>query len=273
MLRRLLPLALLVVLVVPARAGERAEIWERFAHSDPMAKAGMDHSAWGRLLAVYVRPDEAGINRIAYARLVGRDRERLDDYLAELQDTAVSRLRREQQLAYWINLYNALTVRVVLDHYPVKSIQDIDISPGLFSRGPWKAKLAQVEGETVSLDDIEHRILRPIWRDARIHYALNCASLGCPNLRVEPYEADRIDRQLDSAALHFINSKRAVWMEGEQLHVSSLYMWYKDDFGGDEHQVIKHLMGYAEPGLATRLQSFTRIDGKGYDWRLNDAQQ
>ena len=94
---------------------------------------------------------------------------------------------RDEQLAYWINLYNALTVKVILDHYPVKSILDIDISPGWFSIGPWGKKLVAVEGVEISLDDIEHRILRPIWRDPRIHYALNCAAVGCPNLLREAF--------------------------------------------------------------------------------------
>lgn len=273
MLRRLLPFAVMVLAAMPAAAGQRAEVWERFTRSDPSTRATIDHAAWGRLLATHVRSAEDGINRVTYGRFTDEDRSALDAYLGTLQATPISRYRREQQLAYWINLYNALTVRVVLQHYPIPSIREIDISPGLFSRGPWKAKLAAIEGEPVSLDDIEHRILRPIWQDPRIHYALNCASLGCPNLADEPYEATRIDRQLDSAALHFINSRRAVWMQGNELHVSSIYMWYKDDFGGDETGVIKHLMAYAEPGLAMHVQSIGRIDGNGYDWRLNDARE
>ncbi len=97
-----------------------------------------------------------------------------------LAATSADRLRRAEQFPFWINLYNALTVKVVLDHYPVEIIRDIDISPGLFADGPWGKKLVTVEGEALSLDDIEHRILRPIWKDPRLHYVLNCAALGVP---------------------------------------------------------------------------------------------
>ena len=121
----------------------------------------------------------------------------------------VSGLGRDEQCAYWINLYNALTLEVVLDHYPVDSIRDIDISPGLFSQGPWGKKLITVEGEQVSLNDIEHRILRPIWRDPRIHYAINCASLGCPNLQPRPFTGRTLDHALDLAAMRFVDIRAA----------------------------------------------------------------
>jgi Protein of unknown function, DUF547 len=98
-----------------------------------------------------------------------------------LQTVAISAYHQQEQQAFWINLYNARTVSAVLAHYPVASLRDIRLS-GLFSTGPWHAKLVTIEGEKVSLDDIEHRIVRPLWKDNRLHDALNCASLGCPNL-------------------------------------------------------------------------------------------
>ena len=142
----------------------------------------------GRFLAQHLRTGEDGIARIGYGAVSDEDRKSLDAYIAALAGHPGSRraLNRAEQQAYWINLYNALTVQVILDHYPVESIRDIDISPGLFADGPWGKKLVTIEGEAVSLDDIEHRILRPIWKDPRIHYAVNCASIGCPNLQAGP---------------------------------------------------------------------------------------
>ena len=183
----------------------------------------------------------------------------------------VSGLGRDEQCAYWINLYNALTLEVVLDHYPVASIRDIDISPGLFSQGPWGKKLITVEGEPVSLNDIEHRILRPIWRDPRIHYAINCAAMGCPNLQPRPFTGRSLDHALDLAAMRFVDSPRGMQIEDGKLYVSSLYVWFVDDFGGDDAGVIHHLMAYAEPGTAMQLQKLDDIAGHSYDWRLNDA--
>ena len=134
------------------------------------------------------------MNRLRYGDVTKTDKGALDGYIARLEKLPISAHGRNAQKAYWINLYNALTVKVVLDHFPVKSIKDISLSSGLFGGlfggGPWEAKLATVEGEKVSLDDIEHRILRPIWRDNRVHYAVNCASIGCPNLQAEPFTAD-----------------------------------------------------------------------------------
>ena len=133
--------------------------------------------------------------------------------------------------------------------------------------------LITVEGEPLSLDDIEHRILRPIWRDPRIHYAVNCASVGCPNLQAKPFEAADLDRMLDMAAIDFVNSPRGVRLDARRLRVSSIYVWFEEDFGGDDAGVIRHLMAYATPGLAMRLQRLDEIAGHGYDWSLNDAAQ
>jgi hypothetical protein len=175
------------------------------------------------------------------------------------------------QAAFWVNLYNALTVRTVLQHYPVAGIREIDISPGLFADGPWGAELVEVEGVPLSLDDIEHRILRPIWRDPRIHYAVNCAALGCPNLQREPFAAARLDAQLDAAARAFVGHPRGVAIEDDELIVSSIYRWFSEDFGADDAAVIAHLRTYAPPDLARDLAGFTRIEDYAYDWNLNDA--
>ncbi len=168
-------------------------------------------------------------------------------------------------------LYNALTVKVVLDHYPVDGIRDIDFSPGLFADGPWDKKLVEIEGEDVSLNDIEHRILRPIWRDPRIHYAVNCASIGCPNLQPTAFTAANTDALLAAAAQAYVNHPRGARVEGGKLIVSSIYVWFQEDFGGNDAGVISHLRRYADPGLRSRLSRIERIGDHFYDWSLNGA--
>ena len=170
-----------------------ADIWHRWAAHDPINPVTVDFSGWERFLQTYVRPTSEGINVVHYGGVTPDDRRHLDAFLVSVSEIPVTKLRRTEQLAYWINLYNALTVRVILDHYPVVSIRDIDISPGLFSDGPWDKTLITVEGEELTLNDIEHRILRPIWRDPRIHYAVNCASIGCPNLQAHAFTGSDID--------------------------------------------------------------------------------
>lgn len=255
-----------------ARAsGPRAELWERWARHDPAATARVDHGAWDAFLARHLQVVEGGVNRIAYGAVPSADRQALAAYLDALAATQVSTLNRAEQRAYWINFYNALTVKVVLDHHPVASIGDIDISPGLFANGPWGKKLATVEGEALSLDDMEHRILRPIWRDPRIHYAVNCASIGCPNLRTVAFTAANADRLMEEGARDYVNHPRGASLAGGRLVVSKIYDWFKADFGGTDAGVIAHLRQYAAPPLADGLAVATRIADTVYDWSLNDA--
>ena len=168
-------------------------------------------------------------------------------------------------------------MKVVLDHYPVKSIRNINLSSGplgFFSGGPWKAKLIKIEGEEVSLDDIEHRILRPIWRDSRVHYAVNCASIGCPNLQPKPFTADNTESALDKAARDYINHPRgAKVISNDKIKISSIYDWFREDFGGSREGVLQHLEKYAEPSLTQRLESFQGKIDYQYDWTLNDAKE
>ena len=187
-----------------------------------------------------------------------------------MQGIKVSELNRAEQKAYWINIYNGLTVDVILDHYPVKSIMEIDISPGLFSNGPWDAKLLKIEGQEVSLNDIEHRILRPIWQDNRIHYAVNCASLGCPNLQPEAFTTQNLDRLLEKAARDFINHPRGVSFRRNRLYVSSIYFWFREDFGDSEQGTIQHLNKYLTPKNQGKLKPVQKKMKHQYDWNLNE---
>jgi len=249
----------------------KAELWPRWQAFDAASTAAIDHAAWERFLNAYVRPGGDGVNRVAYGRVGDADRHALADYIGRLEKTAIDGFNRDQQRAFWINLYNALTVKLILDHGPAKSIVDIDISPGLFSRGPWDKKLLNVAGEALSLNDIEHRILRPIWRDPRLHYAVNCASIGCPNLQPTAFTAENGEALLEAAAGAYVNHRRGARIEGGRLIVSKIYAWFADDFGGGEAAVIRHLMRYAEPPLLEALDGRTAIDDYEYDWGLNGA--
>ena len=262
-------LVVLTGLTIPADAAPKAALWDIWAVHDPAGVMTVDHAVWDRLLQHYVRPGRDGINRLAYDTVTASDREALDGYINALAEVPVRALSQTEQLPFWVNLYNALTVRVVLEHYPVDSIWDIAISPGFFAQGPWGKKLVTVEGVELSLDDIEHRILRPIWRDPRIHYAVNCASVGCPNLQAHAMSAENAEAFLNDAAVAFINHPRGSRIDGGKLYVSSIYNWFEGDFGGNEAGVIAHLKEYAQGGLADALTGISRITDHSYDWRLN----
>lgn len=256
-----------------AFAAPKAELWDRWTRHDEAATRVLDHTLWTRFLDRYVVASADGIHRLRYGAVSSDDMGYLRVYLDQLQRVPVSALRRDEQRAFWINLYNAHTVKLVLERYPRDSILQIEISPGLFAKGPWGARNLKVEDETLSLDDIEHRILRPIWNDPRLHYALNCASLGCPNLAREAYTAANTESQLEAGARAFVNHPRGARVENGKLYVSSLYEWFKADFGGNDAGVIAHLKRYAEPPLAAQLDGVRRISDDAYDWALNDCRK
>jgi hypothetical protein len=266
----LLSVPFLALVIAPATAAPKAEAWSFWAGNDPTGNVRVDHASWGWFLSKYVVTNHpSGINRFRYAVVTPEDRKILEAYVQHLQQIEVTRLDRSEQKAYWINLYNATTVKVVLDHYPVKSIRDIKISPGLFSSGPWGAKLLSIQGQKVSLDDIEHRILRPLWEDNRVHYAVNCASLGCPNLQPEAYTSGNTEGLLEKGAREYVNHPRGVRLSGGRLQLSSIYDWFQADFGGSEESVLRHLQKYANPELATRLKESGGNISYDYDWRTN----
>lgn len=238
-------------------------------HMDGSART-LDHTAWTNLLQRFVVPGRDRLHRVDYARFREHGRAPLRAYLAALQTVSISTLDRPEQFAFWVNLYNALTIDVVLEHLPVESIRDIHLG-GLFFRGPWKKKLVTVEGVELSLDDIEHEILRPVRRDPRIHYAVNCASIGCPNLARQAYAGARLDEMFDAAAKAYVNSQRGVQGDGPRLIVSSIYKWYAEDFGGTETAVLSHLKEFAAPALRVRLEAAGSITDYAYNWRLNNV--
>ncbi len=253
----------------PARAAPKAEPWPRWQAHDPEATGRIDHAPWAAFLDRHVidRPD--AVNLVDYGEVAQTDRDRLRRYLDSMAAVRIDAYPRPEQFAYWVNLYNALTVDIVLAHWPVDSIRDIDISPGWFADGPWGKKVIEVMGEPLTLDDIEHRILRPIWRDPRVHYAVNCASIGCPDLQPVPFRGDRLDGQLDAVAGAYVNHPRGAEVRGGRLVVSSIYEWFKADFGGDDAGVIAHLKRYATPELRARLATVDRIADDRYDWSIN----
>ncbi|MDF1580182.1 MAG: DUF547 domain-containing protein [Desulfuromonadales bacterium] len=263
----------LIILLVPIAtfAAPQPELWSRWQAHDNRSLTQLDHSAWADFLGRYlVTKHPSGINRVRYAVVTGEDKKLLTDYLDRLQGTAASGLNRQEQKAYWINLYNALTVKTILEHYPVKSIRDIDISPGWFNNGPWDAKLLTIEGEKLSLNDIEHRILRPIWQDNRVHYAVNCASLGCPNLQAEPFTVENQEELLDQAARDYINHRRGMKVVGDKAVLSSIYDWFQVDFGGHAEGVRRHLLKYAGADRAEYLSAGKVDFSYNYNWDLNE---
>ena len=256
--------ALAVLAQRPAAAAPKG-----FNIHQPGATIVVDHAVWRQFLGVYLVVGDDGINRLRYGAVTPDDRAGLADYIRHLEGIDPTTLSADEAFAYWANLYNALTVGLVIDQYPVASIRQI--GGGLFNAGPWKQEITTVNGQRLSLDNIEHDILRAHWREPRVHYAVNCASLGCPNLLADPFTGETLDRQLDAAARAYVNHPRGVRIDDGRIVASSIYKWFKVDFGDSDAGVLDHLAQYAEPDLQQRLRGARRIHRYDYDWSLNDA--
>lgn len=259
--------AVLAPAVWPA-AAQAQERLTKFA-PNPGGSGSVSHEEWSALLGKYVVAGPAGVDLFRYGDVTPADRATLKAYIARLGATQVTALPKDEQFVVWANLYNAVTIDVVLGAYPVRSIKAIALG-GIFS-GPWKKQLVTVEGEALALDDIEHGILRPLWQDARVHYAVNCASIGCPNLGSAALSAEGLDAELDRRARAYVNSSRGARLQDGAIVASRIYDWFQEDFGGNERGVLAHLSRHAEPGLADAIRSGATIRSYAYDWSLNDA--
>ena len=257
----LLPLLLAVVRVSPAFAD-------------------FDHQLWDELLGSNVVESQGGsVTAVDYQGFL-QQRERLQEYLQALSGIAeneFSAWNSAGQLAFLINAYNAWTVELILTEYPeINSIRDIGFLPG----AAWRREIVALFGEVISLDELEHEMIRqwPQFEEPRIHFAVNCAAIGCPPLRSEAYEGERLEQQLDSNTRLFLNDRNRNYLQGSTLFVSRIFDWYEEDFEqgwlGVE-SVAQFLARYAGAlDLSARdvdrlLSGEIRIRYLRYDWGLN----
>ena len=227
------------------------------------------HTPWDGVLARYLSAHPDGVARFDYdgLRASQEDTDRLNAYIAALEAAEPSSMTEDEAFAYWANLYNAVTIRVIVEEAPERSIRQIRPFP--WSIGPWGVNRVTVEGEDLSLDNIEHDIMRPRFEAALVHYAVNCASIGCPNLKAAAWRAETLHDDLDAAARAYINNPRGATVTPDGVVVSRIYRWFRVDFGDSEAGVLSHLLEYAEPELAAAIEANPNIAGHEYDWGLN----
>ena len=255
--------ALLLLAPISALAAPESKLWAYWNTSNPEHAESISHQAWQELLDKYLVV-QGEDHLLRYGAFEPQDTLKLNRYIESLETLDPRQLRQNQQYAYWVNLYNAVTVKLIIDHYPVSSITKLG---GLFSFGPWDQDVLTINGQDVTLNDIEHRILRPIWQDPRTHYAVNCASLGCPNLQASAFTAENTEALLEQAAEAFINSYKGAEIQGETLTLSSIYDWFAADFG-DKEALFDHLTHYR-----AELAEFSGKIRYDYDWQLNERKE
>lgn len=226
----------------------------------------VDNSLFAQVLAEHVHNGS-----VDYSGLKA-DPSKLDAYLAQLAAADLPSLPERERFAAYINLYNAATIKLILDHFPVASIRDIRSIGGLFG-SPWKLPVVRTRAGAITLDALEHEILRKQFKDARLHAAINCASKGCPPLAPEPYEAARLDEQLDRASRAFVHSPDRARLTGDTLFVSAIFDWFEADFGGADG-VIAFVRRHADPALRDDLAAHggrIKLKYLPYDWSLNGS--
>lgn len=227
------------------------------------ARKPVDNSLYAALLRKY---DTNG--RIDYRGLKA-DEKQLDAYLKVLATTDTGKLDREEQFAFYINAYNAWTLKLVLSGYPgITSIWDLG---GRFFNKPFDKKFIRLDGKQISLDDIENRILRPRFKDPRVHFAINCASKSCPALSAVPYDGKRLNAQLDAATRRFINDPTRNYLKGDTLYASKLFKWYRADF---KTGIIGFFIRFADTPLKEKLireRGRLHVRYLPYDWTLNGS--
>lgn len=229
------------------------------------AQTAPDHTRLDALLQRYVSAE--GVDYAAWHD-TEKDRRALWDYVEHLEGIPISGLReepggREEALAYWINLYNAATLQLILGRYPVDSIKDL----GGFLSSPWDKELVEVEGRKLTLNQIENDIIRPQFQEPRIHFALNCAAKSCPPLRAGAFFGPRLEEQLEEQARTFLGNADFNRIEDDGTYrLSKIFDWYRDDFKAKAGSVPAYVAPYL-PGGGEKA----KVKHFGYDWDLNDT--
>jgi hypothetical protein len=249
-----------------------------FSSSSLMAQ-NIDHSAWDVLLKKHLIVKQNGaITQVDYAAFA-KDRKSLKGYLkylSAIEESAFDQLSTDAQLAMLINLYNAATVELILTGFPeIDSIKEL----GSLFRSPWKKDIVWLFGKQISLDDLEHGLIRSQkYQDPRIHFAVNCASIGCPALRAEAFVGDRLQEQLYEQTRLFLSDRTRNRLAGGQLEVSSIFKWYREDFEKGWHgfdsleQFLAEyadVLGLNEQQVIDLNKGHIEIEFLDYDWRLN----
>jgi hypothetical protein len=235
-------------------------------------EAERSYDGYARLLAQVVKG-----TRVDYRALVA-SRADLDAVAAAFdapETRTIAQSPRLEQMAFWINAYNVFTLRAIVDHYPIRggwfasaprnSIRQID--------GVWTSLTWRAAGRSLTLDHIEHEILRPVFKEPRVHFAINCASVGCPPLNREPYVAARLEAQLDEAARRYLAGPTGLQISGDRIKVSSLLKWYGEDFGTPRDRALLAVIERFGPPAAAALAASGRakLEFLDYDWSLNDT--
>lgn len=230
-----------------------------------------EHNLFSEILADHVK------NGLVDYKNLSRDN-RLNEYLAQLSKTNPENLSRNEKLAFWINAYNAFTLHIIVENYPIESITDLHtggrIIGFILGKTVWDKEFIKINRKKYDLNEIEHEILRKM-DEPRIHFAIVCASISCPEIRNEAFEAEKLETQLKDQAFKFINdpTRNSFNLDKREANISEIFNWFEEDFGKDEEEVLLFLSNYLPVNIGSDIKlnvSEWDVSYMNYDWRLND---
>lgn len=222
--------------------------------------AQVSHTIWNVLLKNNVSTSGS----VDYKGFINQ-KDKLEEYLNLLsKNEPKGTWSKNEKMAYWINAYNAFTIQLIIDNYPLESIKDI--AGKIYKvNTPWDVKFIEIGEKTYDLNNIEHSILRKKFNDPRIHFAINCASVSCPNLRNEAFTSDKLDKQLEEQATKFVNDRSKNTLSNSNIELSKIFSWFKGDFTKNQT-----LIAFINQYSRNKIDANAKILYKSYDWKLND---
>jgi hypothetical protein len=251
-----------------ANTAPSAELWSYWNNSNIESTKKINFNPWQSFLNKYLVEND-NQTYLQYDNVTSNDKIALSNTISNYSKINILDYNHDEQFAYWINMYNMLTVQTILKKYPVESITDID--KNWFGQSKvWDTNVVNINGKNLTLNDIEHRILRPIWNDPRVHSAVNCASMSCPNLLKTVYQANTINTQLNTAFSDFVNSPKGVKLKDSNIYISKIFDWYGSDFGSETQMrefIAKHLNN--KKIRQALLNKKHTINFSNYNWNLN----
>ena len=258
-----LTLGILMLQLMPRLAWAQ-DVEMYFSASKPASTEVIMHEKFDQFLREWVLYGADGVGRFHYGEIVKSDKDALKSYLTQMAKIKITHYHRKEQLAYWLNLYNAVVINMVLQEYPIKTIKE--------ASSPWSSQKITVEGHGLSLDNIEHDIIRAIFQDFRIHFAINSAAYGSGGVTKTAYTGKNLEMNLEQVTKDFLSHDRGLSIMGKKVQVSTIFKWYRDDFGGSDEDILRIIKKYTSDAKRAQLKKhkMVRFDYQ-FDWQLNDT--
>jgi len=266
-----LALVVLQITSMPVvQAAPKAKLIDFWDDNEPLSTMQINHGAWQEILTTYVDDQHpSGINRFDYSSVTAGDARKLKDYLAYLQRMEPRQLNSQEAKAYWINMFNAILVDSIIDTYQDGSTRAINrlINGGVRSTA-WGRDTAEVAMQEISLNDIEHGILRPIWKDPRIHFAISACTLSGANIQKTAFSGENNEELLEKARAEFFEHPRSVRVEGNRIMLNSVFDWYASDFAQNKRELLAYIRANVSESKRREIQGLSKTS-YDYNWDLN----